>query len=83
MPTTGMRTLRLDLQWRAQRAPALRRGKSVDGPCLKAGVGDAVADHSGDHSTVSIYSKNLITAFVVAFAAVTASELLTRIWEYF
>jgi hypothetical protein len=25
----------------------------------------------------------LITAFVVAFAAVTASELLARIWEYF
>jgi hypothetical protein len=24
---------------------------------------------------------DLITAFVVAFAAVTASELLTRIWE--
>jgi hypothetical protein len=26
---------------------------------------------------------NLITAFVVACAAVTASEMLTRIWEYF
>jgi hypothetical protein len=26
---------------------------------------------------------DLITAFIVAFAAVTASELLARIWEYF
>jgi len=26
---------------------------------------------------------DLITAFVVACAAVTASELLTEIWEYF
>jgi hypothetical protein len=26
---------------------------------------------------------DLITAFLVAFAAVTASELLTRIWEYY
>jgi hypothetical protein len=24
-----------------------------------------------------------VTAFLVAFAAVTASELLSRIWEYF
>jgi hypothetical protein len=27
--------------------------------------------------------NDLITAFLVTFAAVTASELLTRIWEYF
>jgi hypothetical protein len=27
--------------------------------------------------------NDLITAFLVAFAAVTASDLLTRIWEYF
>jgi hypothetical protein len=26
---------------------------------------------------------DLVTAFLVAFAAVTASELLSRIWEYF
>jgi hypothetical protein len=26
---------------------------------------------------------DLITAFLVAFAAVIASELLTRIWDYF
>jgi hypothetical protein len=26
--------------------------------------------------------QDLITAFLVAFAAVAASELLTRIWEY-
>jgi hypothetical protein len=26
---------------------------------------------------------DLVTAFLVAFAAVTASELLTRIWDYF
>jgi hypothetical protein len=26
---------------------------------------------------------DLVTAFLVAFAAVTASELLTRIWESF
>ena len=27
--------------------------------------------------------RDLITAFLVAFAAVTASEVLTRIWESF
>jgi hypothetical protein len=27
--------------------------------------------------------NDLITAFLVALAAVTASELLVRIWEYF
>jgi hypothetical protein len=27
--------------------------------------------------------NDLITAFLVAFAAVIASALLTRIWEYF
>jgi len=27
--------------------------------------------------------NDLITAFLVAFAAVTASDLLSRIWEYF
>jgi hypothetical protein len=27
--------------------------------------------------------KDLVTAFLVAFAAVTASDLLSRIWEYF
>jgi hypothetical protein len=26
---------------------------------------------------------DLITAFLVAFAAVTASEVLARIWEFF
>jgi hypothetical protein len=26
---------------------------------------------------------DLVTAFLVAFAAVTASEVLTRIWELF
>jgi hypothetical protein len=26
---------------------------------------------------------DLVTSFLVAFAAVTASELLSRIWEYF
>jgi hypothetical protein len=28
-------------------------------------------------------AHDLITAFLVAFAAVLASALLTRIWEYF
>jgi hypothetical protein len=27
--------------------------------------------------------NDLVTAFLVALAAVTASELLSRIWEYF
>jgi hypothetical protein len=27
--------------------------------------------------------NDLVTAFLVAFVAVTASELLTRLWEYF
>ena len=27
--------------------------------------------------------NDLVTAFLVAFAAVAASELLSRIWEYF
>jgi hypothetical protein len=27
--------------------------------------------------------NDLVTAFLVAFAAVIASELLSRIWEYF
>ncbi len=26
---------------------------------------------------------DIVTAFLVAFAAVTASQILTRIWEYF
>ena len=30
-----------------------------------------------------IMINDLITAFLVAFAAVTASDLLSRIWEYF
>jgi hypothetical protein len=30
-----------------------------------------------------LLAPRLITAFLVAFAAVTASELLGRIWEYF
>jgi len=45
---------------------------------------------SGNHGTrlsdnvrlVECWFSHLITAFLVAFAAVTASELLTRIWEY-
>jgi hypothetical protein len=32
---------------------------------------------------LSIMIHDLITAFLVAFAAVTASELLSRIWGYF
>jgi hypothetical protein len=30
-----------------------------------------------------IMIKDLVTAFLVAFGAVTASDLLSRIWEYF
>jgi hypothetical protein len=30
-----------------------------------------------------IMLKDLVTAFLVAFAAVTASDLLSRIWDYF
>ena len=32
---------------------------------------------------LNIMIHDLITAFLVAFAAVTASDLLIRIWEYF
>ena len=32
---------------------------------------------------LNIMIQDLMTAFLVAFAAVTASELLSRIWEYF
>jgi len=32
---------------------------------------------------LGIMLNDLMTAFLVAFAAVTASGLLTRIWEYF
>ncbi len=47
---------------------------SVDGPCLKQGVW-------GRRGRPMIF--DLITAFVVACATVTASEMLPRIWEYF
>jgi hypothetical protein len=32
---------------------------------------------------LGIMLNDLMTAFLVAFTAVTASGLLTRIWEYF
>jgi hypothetical protein len=32
---------------------------------------------------LGIMLNDLMTAFLVAFAAVTASDLLSRIWEYF
>jgi hypothetical protein len=34
------------------------------------------------HATLPPMIHDLATAFLVAFAAVTASEVLTRIWEY-
>ena len=87
MPTTGVQTLRLDLQWRAQRAPALNRRAIIGGGLTISAevVGGRLAlkPCPGTPWPIIPMIHYLITAFVVAFAAVTASELLTRIWEYF
>ena len=63
----------------AQAASAARRLRYITLRRVPASVG--IALHVVRIRVAMI--RDLITAFLVAFAAVTASEVLTRIWESF
>jgi hypothetical protein len=55
------------------------RGQRLDHPCLAR----IEARCRNPCYLLGIMLNDLMTAFLVAFAAVTASGLLSRIWEYF